>query len=223
MRRALLLAVLIAGGLCGLGGTPVAVGQCMPCDTFGYHCQGGVIVDSGGPICPGQSVLLTAVNAIPPCSWSPTEGLTDPQSCVTTAQPSHTIQYLVTYVEAHSHCFVTPGASIVVLPASPTPTITAPASALQGQVGLAASVPVHEGPYFASSYEWTIFNGEITSGQGTHAITFSAARSPVKVDGKELGIQLSLVESPIGACDSAAATTTVALAPLRNPRVIPFR
>jgi len=223
MRRALLLAALISGALCGLEGTPVAVGQCMPCYPFPSRCLGGVIVEPGGTICPGQSMRLTAVGAISPCSWSPTEGLSDPMSCVTTAQPSRTIQYFVTYVEAQSHCFVTPGASIIVLPASPTPTITAPASALPGQVGLAASVPLHEGPYFSSSYRWTILNGEITSGQGTHAIIFSAARSPVKVDGMRFGIQVTVVESPVGACDSAAATTTVALAPLRNPRVIPFR
>jgi hypothetical protein len=209
MRRVFLLATLIFGGFCGLEGTLVA------------QCIGSAGADPS-TICPGQSVRLAAGPAIGPCLWSPSEGVTDPLACTTTAQPSHTTQYIVIYTE-FGGCHVTREVSVNVLPPAPAPTITAPASALPGQVGLAASVPLHEGRYFASTYKWTIFNGEITSGQGTHVITFSAARNPVKADGMKLGIQLSVVESPIGACDSEAATTTVALVPLRNSRAIPFR
>src|SRR5262249_24935138 len=157
------------------------------------------------------------------CSWSPTEGLADPLSCQTIAQPSHTTRYFATFIEPLSQCYVTREADVVVLQPSPTPMITAPASAVPGAVGLIANVPGHEGPYFASSYRWTIFNGEITSGQRTHSIIFSAARNPVRADGKPLGVQLSVVESPIGACDSEVATATVTLGPLRNPRAVPFR
>ncbi|HEU4887522.1 MAG TPA: hypothetical protein VFV49_06530, partial [Thermoanaerobaculia bacterium] len=52
----------------------------------------------------------------------------------------------------------------------PNATITAPASALEYATGLSASVPLQAG----AAYVWTIDNGSITAGQGTHAITFNA-------------------------------------------------
>jgi hypothetical protein len=217
MRRSLPFAALIAVGVLGFEGVPVALGQsCYP----SYTCFAGA---QPGVICPGQSVQLSAGVASGPCSWSPMEGVTDPLSCQTTAQPSHTTRYLATFMGAYCHCYVTLEADVVVLPPSAAPTIAAPASAAPGQIGLVASVPIHEGQYFASSYRWTILNGEVTSGQGTFSITFSAARNPIKVEGKQLGVQLSVIEIPVGTCESDAATATVALGPLRNPRTIPFR
>ncbi len=222
MRRTLLLAALISGGLCSLQGTPVALGQCRCPFPFPSACL-GFAGASPGMICPGQTVRLGAGTAASPCWWSPTEGIADPLSCFTTAQPSHSIQYFVSFVEANSHCAITREADVLVLQPSPAPSITAPASAFPGQVGLKASVPLHEGRYFQNAYEWTIFNGEITSGLGTSAITFSAAQRPVNVDGEQLGVKLSVVEKPYGTCPSEEASTTVTLGPVRNPRPVPFR
>jgi hypothetical protein len=221
MRRAFLLAALISGGFCGLEGTLAAQGCDCPFP-FWDVCRG-----SAGAypptICPGQSVVLATGPARGSCLWSPSEGVTDPLACRTTAQPSHTTQYTVIYTEAYGGCPYTLPVTVVVLPPAPAPTITAPASATPGEVGLKASVPLHEGTYFQNAYEWTIFNGEITSGQGTSAITFSAAQRPVAVDGSRLGVRLSVVEKPYGTCPSEEASTTITLGPVRNPRAIPFR
>jgi len=214
------LAALISVGY-GLEGTPVAQGCNCPFP-FPSICLGSATADPP-TICAGQSVRLVTGAAIGLCLWSPSESVTDPLACMTTAQPSQTTQYFVIYVEAFGGCAVTREATVVVLPPSPTPTITAPASAVPGQVGLKASVVLHEGRYFQNTYEWTIFNGEITSGQGTNAITFSAAQRPVNVDEEPLGVKLSVVEKPYGSCPSGQATTTIPLGPVRNPRPVPFR
>jgi hypothetical protein len=61
--------------------------------------------------------------------------------------------------------------SVYVVARPPTPTLTAPTSAVaQGQTGLTASVLQHAG----STYQWSADNGTITAGQGTNQITFTA-------------------------------------------------
>jgi len=56
----------------------------------------------------------------------------------------------------------------VAAPAPPA-TITLPASAAAGTVGLVASVPGSAG----AAYHWTVSNGSVTGGLGTQAITFT--------------------------------------------------
>jgi uncharacterized repeat protein (TIGR01451 family) len=65
----------------------------------------------------------------------------------------------------------------VAVPISPRPSaaITAPATATSGQTGLVASVPAQPG----ATYDWSISNGSISSGDGTNAITFTAGVSDV--------------------------------------------
>jgi hypothetical protein len=78
---------------------------------------------------------------------------------------------------------------------------------------------------YQSDYEWTIVNGEITSGQGANVITFSVSSRPVSVDGVA-AVGLSVVETLPGACPSDKATVSVAIdgqSVLRRPRVVPFR
>jgi hypothetical protein len=122
------------------------------------------------------------------------------------------------------HCNFTDSVTISVT-RSPAPTIRAPRLASPGQMGLTAGVPLHEG----SSYEWTIINGAITAGQGTNAITFTAGQEPVVVDGVEVGVTLSVVETAAEGCESEKATAAVALqagsepVPGRRPRSVPFR
>ncbi len=83
MRRALLSAVLICGAFYGLEGTPVAQGCNCPFP-FPSICLGFAGADPP-TICPGQSVRLVTGAAIGPCLWSPSEGVTDPLACMTTA------------------------------------------------------------------------------------------------------------------------------------------
>ncbi len=61
------------------------------------------------------------------------------------------------------------------LPVAPDASITAPSTAFQGARALTASVPDQP----AATYTWTLSgDGGITSGAGTHAITFDAGRAP---------------------------------------------
>jgi PKD-like domain len=120
-------------------------------------------------------------------------------------------------------CLLTAFVTITVA-RSAAPTITAPPSAVPGQKRLTASVPLRE----ASSYDWTILNGTITTGQGSNAVTFTAGSGPVLVDGGEVGVRLSVVETH-GECESEKASTTLFLrgsgetAERRKPRAVPFR
>ena len=77
-----------------------------------------------------------------------------------------------------------PVALTVSCPVGPAAAISAPSAVGAGSPNRIASVPNHAGSTFA----WTIGNGTITAGQGTHQITFTAgaAGSPVT---------LSVVES----------------------------
>ncbi len=60
-------------------------------------------------------------------------------------------------------------------PVAPDASITAPSTAFQGARGLTASVPDQP----AATYTWTLSgDGGVTSGAGTHAITFDAGRMP---------------------------------------------
>ncbi len=206
--------LLAATGFCGFLGTPVARGQCSYCG----FCPFPFVKASQDVICPGQSVELTVFGS-PPCFWAPSDGLTNTTSCTNVARPSRSTTYTVSTIDSFRHCRVDASVTIGVLPAPSLPAIQGPASALPGQAGLTASVDFHWG----SSYAWTIFNGTITSGQGTNAITFSAGPGPVKVDGMQVGVVLSVVESSTAGCQSEAATATVTLSSSRKPRSVPFR
>jgi hypothetical protein len=82
------------------------------------------------------------------------------------------------------------------------PAITAPPYANAGKTGLAASVPSHAG----STYAWSVSaNGQITSGQGTSAILFSALSAGP--------LTLSVTESTAPGCTSPPGTATVTVLP----------
>jgi len=76
-----------------------------------------------------------------------------------------------------------------VIPISPRPSvvITAPATAASSQTGLVASVPAQPG----ATYDWSITNGSIDSGDGTNAITFTAGAS---------GVTSLVVSASLGGC-----------------------
>ena len=91
--------------------------------------------------------------------------------------------------------------TVAVMPRPSTPTITAPKSVGQGSSGLVASVIFHPG----SAYSWGVTNGSLTTGQGSNRITFTA--DPVGP------VVLTVVETVIGGCDSAAATRAIQVRP----------
>ncbi|MEO6324659.1 MAG: hypothetical protein ABIT01_01015, partial [Thermoanaerobaculia bacterium] len=82
------------------------------------------------------------------------------------------------------------------------PTLTAPASVTAGFTGLLAQVPAHSG----SAYSWGVTNGTLLTGQGTNAISFSAA--------KVVGVaRLTAVETDAAGCVSEAAIALVRILP----------
>ena len=198
---------------------PTASGQCQYCPL----CPVPGATANPPTVCSGDVVELGAGPAIGPCSWTPADAVDDPTSCLTTARPSQSTAYTVTFVAAFWQCVVTAYASVSV-PVSPPPIITAPASAVPGEAGLSASVPLHVQGIYQSSYRWSIANGEITSGQDTNVITFAVAPHPVRTDGGTF-VEISAIETPPGACPSEKATASVAVtgSPMRKPRVLPFR
>ncbi len=228
MRRSLsFVFVFTAVVACGLLVPKVGQGQCWSMCPF---CPPVVTAQATADpltVCAGQPVHLRGSGGAS-CSWSPTNGLASPNACTTTAYPSQTTFYTVSVADFfRPNCFVSAGV-VVTVSHSSAPTISAPATASPGRAGLIASVPLQEG----STYDWTIFNGTITSGQATNSIAFTAGAGPVLVGGIEVGVTLSLVETSEG-CESETATAAVALkagggpaptpTPARNPRVVPYR
>lgn len=128
-------------------------------------------------------------------------------SCVTSANPTQDSIFVVTAEDVfRPGCFVSASVFVRVVQ-SPAPVVTAPGAASPGQAGLVASVPFHEGSF----YEWSISNGDITSGQGTNVITFSAGPGPIVIGGIEVGVQIQVIEYPTGACRTERGLASVAI------------
>lgn len=146
-------------------------------------------------ICSGESTDLTGSGG-QSCSWLPTTGLSDPNSCNPTASPASTTVYALT-VSASNGCFSTNSASVTVtVNATPlTPVITSPLSVPVGASGASASVVNHPG----SSWTWTLSGGVITAGQGSRQIVFDAG-SPGTT------MHCTVVESTSGCISPEAAT-----------------
>ncbi|MFZ2493839.1 MAG: hypothetical protein WA208_20360, partial [Thermoanaerobaculia bacterium] len=67
-----------------------------------------------------------------------------------------------------------PQSNFVTIPITPSPIVTAPASACAGAAGLTATVT----PVSGATYEWTVTGGTLTGGQGTAGISFTAGAGP---------------------------------------------
>jgi hypothetical protein len=153
-----------------------------------------------GPYCAGSTISLStpAVSGAT-YSWTGPAGFASAvrNPTIPNATVANAGQYSVT-VTAGGCLTSSPGTTSVTVNPTPTPHITAPASALPGTAGLIASVPLHAG----DSYLWGITNGTITAGAGTNQITFTAGPSGVTV--------LTVVETTIATgCASPAAIANV--------------
>ncbi len=152
---------------------------------------------NGGPYCAGATISLTT-----PTVSGATYAWTGPAGFTSTLQnptiPGAGVPNSGTYsvVVTTSGCLPSsPGTTFVTVNPVPSPSITAPASALPGTTGLTASVPLRSG----DTYAWGITNGTITAGATTNQITFTAGASDKTV--------LSVVETTT-ATGCASATTT---------------
>jgi Metallo-peptidase family M12/IPT/TIG domain/S-layer homology domain len=153
-----------------------------------------------GPYCAGSTISLsTPTVSGATYAWTGPNGFTSAlqNPTIPNATVANAGQYSVT-VTVPGCSPPSPGMTSVTVNPTPTPHVTAPASALPGTTGLIASVPLHTG----NSYLWGITNGAITGGAGTNQITFTAGPSGVTV--------LTVVETTIATgCASPTATANV--------------
>ncbi len=161
-------------------------------------------VSGGGTICQGGSVGLTASGGTG-CSWTPTTGLDNANSCTPVASPTTTTPYSVVVTNA-SGCVSAPSAPVTVTvnPLPATPVIAAPAAVGAGSPNRIASTA----PLAGATYLWSIANGLITAGQNTNQVTFTAwtAGTPLT-----LGVTVT-----VDGCQAAVGTTIVTVAPVAS-------
>jgi hypothetical protein len=155
------------------------------------------VASGGGTICTGGSLILSGSGGVS-CHWSPSTGLSDPNSCNPTASPSATTTYVLTVTDAFG-CVSTnnPSVTVTVNPgSSPTPSITVTRCVPANTSGLLASTPNNPG----DSYVWTLTGGNIDSGQGTSAISFTSGSAATLMT-------LSVVETNTVNCSGSDSTT----------------
>ncbi|HVR40069.1 MAG TPA: hypothetical protein VMU84_13310 [Thermoanaerobaculia bacterium] len=122
-------------------------------------------ITPGGPttFCAGGNVTLTASAGT---SWLWSNGATT-QSITVNASGTFTVD-----VTNASGCTTTSAATTVTVNPTPNATLTAP-STICANASANASVPSQPG----ASYNWSVTNGTINSGQGTPSINFTANAS----------------------------------------------
>jgi hypothetical protein len=145
------------------------------------------IVSISGPssVCPGAFAILDAGAGFASYHWS-----TGATTRTISVSPSGTTSYSVTVTNS-SGCSAGASTSVSILPVADT-TITAPNAVDAGSAGNTASVPV--GPA-GTTYNWSITNGTITSGNGTRSITWSAATTNP--------ITISVTATAPGSCNTS--------------------
>jgi len=176
--------VIVTNGSCSATSAPVSV-----------TVNPSPVTTITGPsaVCPNTTFTLDAGAGFTTYSWS--NGASS--RTITTQIPS-TQTFSVTVTDANG-CQAT-ASHIVTTSAAVSATITAPNSANANSTGLVASVASG-----ATSYNWTITNGTITSGQGTSSITFSIGSTSAT-----LGVTVVT-----GSC-TATGTKTVQIANLAD-------
>ncbi|MCE1229625.1 MAG: hypothetical protein LWX11_09105, partial [Firmicutes bacterium] len=158
----------------------------------------------------GTSTTLTAV-------YSNGTGMVDkgvgaiasntPLAVTPTADTTYTLTVTNT-----AGAFVTSATTVLVVPPPTTPTIMAPALVTSGQGGYAASVP-SQGT--GSTYAWTLTNGTITAGSGSHAITFTAGASG------QVGLKCIVTNAAGQASAEGSTTAEIVAAPVLPVITVP--
>jgi len=123
--------------------------------------------------CSTTSVTLNGSSTTPGAtfSWSGPGGFTS-----TAAAPVVNVAgiYTLTVTNPANGCTASDSVTVTANTTPPDATITAPNEVCANATGIVASVP-DAGP--GAAYVWTLTNGTVTSGQGSHAITFAAGAS----------------------------------------------
>jgi len=137
-----------------------------------YPVPNAGIVAASPTICSGSATTLTATGGLGSASysWSPTTGLSDPDSGVTQAFPDTTTTYYVTATEAI--CANTDSFTLVV---NETPTADYFASQASGCVGLEVSFLSNVSD--ANSIVWDFGDGTVVFNQDNPTHTYTSAGS----------------------------------------------
>lgn len=113
-------------------------------------------------------------------------------------------------VRSAAGCETSGSRRVRVNPRPATPVISAPPSLESGDADVVAQVPDVPGDAFT----WSIENGVITSGAGTHRITFTTGYPGLLV--------LTVVERSAAGCDSPAGRLEIPVRGLRTSRLVPI-
>ena len=159
-------------------------GNVAPPNFFNFTITNGITANAGSnqTVCAGTNItLIGSANggSSYTYSWSPTTGLSNPNSNTTTISnpansPASSTQYTLTATSAGCSAVATTTIMVAVIP--PTPgIITGGASQCPNTNSLTYSIASVSG---ATSYNWTVPAGwSITSGQGTTSIIVTSGNS----------------------------------------------
>ncbi|MFN2385935.1 MAG: PQQ-dependent sugar dehydrogenase [Thermoanaerobaculia bacterium] len=128
-----------------------------------------------GPICVGETLSLTAATVAGAAyQWTGPNGFnsTAQNPTISNVQPSAAGDYSVTATVAG--CPSPASVTAVTVRPLPSAAITAPSAVCAASIGNTASVP-NAGA--GASYDWSIQNGTITSGDSARLVTFTAGAS----------------------------------------------
>ena len=148
-----------------------------------------VAIDGPASTCPNTQITLDGGANFAQYLWS-----TGQQTRYITVAPAADTTYSVTVTDANG-CTAS-DSHAVTISANPVAGITAPAAVCAGSTGNTASVPVQPG----ATYTWSISNGTITAGLGTHAVTFTAGASG------SVTLDVTVVSGGCSSSDSAVVT-----------------
>ncbi len=153
------------------------------------------VASGNASICPGGTTALSGSGGVS-CSWAPTAGLDNPNSCTPNATPTVTTAYALTVTDANG-CVSNnaPTATVTIVP-NPAPAISVTRCLTPNTSGLQASVAANAG----DTYNWTITGGTIDSGQGTDTVSFTSG-------GPAALMTLSLTETTTIGCSGSTSQT----------------
>jgi uncharacterized repeat protein (TIGR01451 family) len=168
------------GSGCGATSSPL---------TVTVNANPAVTITGPASACAGGTVTLDAGAGFASYAWS-TGAITQTVS----VSPASTTTYNVTVTNANG-CSALASKTVTITSGNSNTAITAPSSVPVGSTGNTASVPAAQN---GSTYAWTISGGNITSGNGTPAIVWTAGNGTTAT----VGITVTS-----GACTATGSAT----------------
>lgn len=175
--RAVTLAADTTFSLTSLADGSGCIGTVSGSVSISVHQAPTAVVSGEGTVCSGDSVTISAVvtSAGPfTAQWNdgPVQTGTGSTTLTRVVNPTGTTVYKIDAISDGTCSAPGAGVALIVVGLDPRAAIvTAPFDVCAGASGVTASVPDAGA---GASYAWSILNGTIDSGQGTHSVTFTA-------------------------------------------------